>query len=55
MYTSTFVTSLWAHNIMVQVVISITWLSPFSLRVFYNLICLQLKSLVALKYTIVCL
>ena len=33
---------------------SITWLSPFSFLVFYNLIYLQLKSFVALKYTIVC-
>ena len=53
--SSTFVTSLWAPNIMVQVVSSITWLSPFSFLVFYDLIYLQLKSLVALKYTIVCL
>ena len=49
MYTSTFVTSLWADNIMVQVVSSITMLSPFSFLVSSNLIYLQLKSLVAFK------
>lgn len=35
MYTSTFVTSLWAHDIMVQVVSSITWLHFLS---FYSII-----------------
>ena len=49
MYTSTFATSLWADNIMVQVVSSITMLSPFSFLVSSNLIYLQLKSLVAFK------